>query len=115
MGILLLAQGTVVAQTVTPQLSWSTTDAVAKVATYTTALKIGAAAAAQIAPACVPGGTGTSCSTPLPGFNVAQPTTITVTLTDPATGLSASGSLNYVPGTPPASFTLSLAWKITVP
>lgn len=115
--VLLMLAATARAQTVTPQLGWTTPDALAKVTTYTTTLQIGTGTITQVTPTCVAAGTGTSCTLSLAGtgFSLTVATKITVTVVDPATGLSASGSFNYTPGTPPASFTLTLAWKVTVP
>lgn len=111
----LLAASAVSAQTVTPALAWNTSDALAKVTTYTTTLQIGTGAVATVTPACVSAGAGASCTLSGLTFNAAVATTFKVVIIDPATGQSATGTLNYAPGNPPAAFTLTLQWKVTVP
>jgi hypothetical protein len=112
---LVIAASAVQAQTITPALAWTTSDAVAKVTTYTTTLQIGTGAVTQVTPACVSAGTGASCLLSPVAFNANAPTTFRVVVIDPATGLSASGTLNYTPGQPPGTFTVTLQWKVTVP
>lgn len=112
---LLLTAAAAHAQTVTPQLAWNTSDALAKVTTYTTTLQIGTGAVATVTPVCAAAGTGASCTVTGFTFNAAAATTFKVVLIDPATGQSATGTLNYAPGNPPASFTLTMQWQIKVP
>lgn len=113
--VLLLLPRLAAAQTVTPLLAFTTTDALAKVTTYTATLQIGAAAVTTATLTCQATATGSSCTLPLTGFDATKATTLTVTLIDPSSGRTANGTLNYVPGTAPASFTLTLGWKVTVP
>lgn len=117
LGLALLLAGPVPAhaQTVTPQLSWNTTDPLAKVTTYTTTLQIGTAAVTTVVPVCAAAGTGASCTVTGLTFNAAVPTTFKVTVIDPATGQSATGTVNYAPGMPPGSLVLSLQWLVKVP
>ena len=113
--VLLLVPRLVLAQTVTPQLLFNTTDSPAKVATYTVALQVGTGTVAAIVPACLTAGTGATCTITGFTFDATKPTTFTLTLIDPATGRTGVGTLNYTPGQPPASFTLTQSWKVTIP
>jgi len=115
LALFLLLPRLALSQTVTPQLLFNTADSPAKVATYTVALQIGTGTVTATVPACAAAGTGATCTITGFTFDATKPTTFTVTEIDPATGRTAVGTLNYTPGQPPASFTLTQSWKVTIP
>lgn len=113
--LVLLFAASAAAQTVTRTLQYEfATTPLAEVNTYVTTLKIDAAAATQISPTCVAGTTpATSCSTPITLTSGTHTIVVTVFNTS---GVSASGTLNYDPGSNPGTpINIKIVIKITVP
>lgn len=102
------------AQTVGKTLAWTQqNEALATVSTYTWALKIDAAPATAATATCQTAGANVTCTTPI--TLTAGNHTVVLTAIN-AAGLSASGTLNYVPGVAPATpSNIQITIQITVP
>ena len=112
--ILILIPSSVYNQTVSQTLQYDYLASTLVVTnTYTTSLKIDTAAPIAITPTCVTNGANVRCTNPITLTSGNHTIIVTVINTS---GVSATGTLNYVPGLPPSTpSNITITIQVTIP